>query len=136
MTAETADVAVVGAGITGLAVARALKLRGANVVVLERTGSGRANRPSSRGACASSGARRSPVASPASPAAFWREAESTLDFPVELGFRACGYLFAAHSETALERLRAERRDPERGRGSFSRIVSPAEAAALVPGLRG
>ena len=67
-------------------------------------------------------------------AAFWREAETALDFPVELGFRACGYLFAAHSETALEQLRANVAI-QNEEGVPSSIVSPEEAAALVPGLR-
>jgi sarcosine oxidase subunit beta len=67
-------------------------------------------------------------------AAFWREAETEFDFPVELGFRACGYLFAAHSETAFERLRANVAI-QNEEGVPSRTVSPEEAAALVPGLR-
>ena len=40
MRADAVDAVVVGAGVVGLAVARELRLRGASVAVLERTGIG------------------------------------------------------------------------------------------------
>ena len=60
------------------------------------------------------------------------DVEATLEFPVELGFRACGYLFAAHSEAVLERLRANVAI-QNAEGVPSRIVSPEEAARSCPG---
>lgn len=134
MTTESVGIAVVGGGITGLAVARALQLRGAEVLVLERTGIG-----SGQSGIQPGGVRQqwgTPVACRLAreSAAFWRDAENALEFPVELGFRACGYLFAAHSEAALEQLRTNVAI-QNAEGIPSRTVSPDEAAALVPGLQ-
>ena len=52
-----------------------------------------------------------------------------------VGWRACGYLWLAHSEPVLERLRAGVELQNR-LGIPSRIVSAAEAASLVPGHGG
>jgi sarcosine oxidase subunit beta len=60
--------------------------------------------------------------------------EEQLEPPVELGFRRCGYLFAAHSDETLERLRANVA-VQNAEGIPSRIVSADVAAELVPGLR-
>ena len=53
--------------------------------------------------------------------------------PVALDLRACGYLFAAHTEQTLDWLRANVAVQNAG-GVPSRIVDPDEAAGLVPGL--
>jgi glycine/D-amino acid oxidase-like deaminating enzyme len=126
VTAEAADVAVVGAGITRLAVARALKLRGAGVIVLERRD--RIHRASAGGVRQRWVRRR---LSPARESAALGEAETELDFPVDLGFRACGCLFAAHSETAPAPARTS---DQNGEGVPSRTVSPEAAAAPCPGF--
>ena len=65
--------------------------------------------------------------------AFFREAQEILAAPVELGFRACGYMFLAHSEVTLEQLRANVA-VQNSAGVPSRLVSPGEAADLVRGL--
>ena len=52
---------------------------------------------------------------------------------VDPGFRACGYLFLAHSEETLARLRANV-ELQNEVGVPSRILSPPEAADAVPGL--
>jgi sarcosine oxidase, subunit beta len=134
VTTETAGIAVVGAGITGLAVARTLRLRGADVAVLERTGIGSGQSGIQPGGVRQQWGTAVACRLARESAAFWRDAEAALDFPVELGFRACGYLFAAHSDTALEQLRANVAI-QNAEGVPSRTVSPEEAAALVPGLR-
>jgi sarcosine oxidase, subunit beta len=133
VTTESAEIAVVGAGITGLAIARELKLRGADVLVLERTGIGSGQSGIQPGGVRQQWGTAVACRLARESAAFWQDAETALDFPVELGFRACGYLFAAHSEAALERLRANVAI-QNAEGVPSRTVSPEEAAALVPGL--
>jgi sarcosine oxidase subunit beta len=67
-------------------------------------------------------------------AAFYRAADERLESPVPLGFRACGYLFVAHTEATLERL-AVNVAVQNAEGVPSRIVTPDEALELVPGLR-
>lgn len=134
MPADGADVAVVGGGIVGLAIARALGERGAAVVVCERTAIG-----SGQSGIQPGGVRRQwgtaigcRLAGEAF--AFWQEAEARLESPVELGLRAGGYLFVAHSEQTLERLCANV-SVQNVEGVPSRIVDPAEASELLPGLR-
>jgi sarcosine oxidase subunit beta len=127
------DVAVVGAGVTGLAVARELAARGVGVAVIERE----------RIAAGASGVQPGGVRQQwgtqvacrlaRESVAFWREANERLDPRVPLELRACGYLFVAESDHTLERLRTNvALQNEEGIGS--RIVGPDEAAALVPGL--
>ena len=114
MAASRLDVAVVGAGVVGLAIARELSGRGARVAVFERSGIGAGASGVQPG-----GVRQqwgTPVACRLAreSAAFYADADERLDAPVPLGFRACGYLFVAHTEATLarpgrERPRAERR---------------------------
>jgi sarcosine oxidase subunit beta len=127
-----AEVAVVGAGVTGLSIAWHLRARGLATVVLERTGV-------SAGA---SGVQPGGVRQQWGTAVNCRLARESADFysrahellhGSELGFTACGYLFLAHSGQALERLRANA-TVQAAAGVPSRIVAPDEAARLVPGL--
>jgi sarcosine oxidase subunit beta len=129
-----AEVAVVGAGVVGLAVARELAGRGVDVVVYERSGIGAGASGVQPG-----GVRQqwgTPIACRLAreSAAFYADADERLAAPVPLGFRACGYLFVAHSDEALAGLAASVR-VQRGEGVPSRMVTPEEAAELVPGLR-
>lgn len=133
MPAERTDVAVVGAGVVGLSIARALRERGASVVVCERTGIG-----SGQSGVQPGGVRRQWGTAIAcrlagEAVAFWEDAQARLGSPAELGLRRCGYLFVAHSEQRLARLRANV-EVQNAEGVPSRIVGPDEAAELVPGL--
>jgi len=133
MAAPRLDVAVVGAGVVGLAIARELKGRGARVAVFERSGVGAGASGVQPG-----GVRQqwgTPVACRLAreSAAFWADADERLGSPVPLGFRACGYLFVAHTEATLARF-AENVAVQNAEGVPSRVVSPGEAAELVPGL--
>jgi sarcosine oxidase, subunit beta len=130
---DALDVAVVGAGVVGLAVARELAGRGARVAVFERTGIGAGASGVQPG-----GVRQqwgTPVACRLAreSAAFYSEADARLDARVPLGFRRCGYLFVAHGDETLARLAANVA-VQSAEGIPSRIVSPGEAAELVPGL--
>jgi sarcosine oxidase subunit beta len=131
---EAIEVAVVGAGVVGLAIARELQARGARVAVFERTSIGAGASGVQPG-----GVRQqwgTPIACRLAreSAVFYADADEQLAASVPLGFRACGYLFVAHDDEGLARLAAnvEVQDAE---GIPSRLVSGAEAAELVPGLR-
>jgi sarcosine oxidase, subunit beta len=128
------DVAVVGAGVIGLAIARELETRGANVAVFERTQIGAGASGVQPG-----GVRRQWGTSIAcrlasESADFYADADERLDSPQPLGFRACGYLFVAHDDESLRRLAANVA-VQREAGVPSSVVSADEAAELVPGLQ-
>jgi sarcosine oxidase subunit beta len=133
MTRHTVDVAIVGAGITGLSVAWHLRAHGLRTVVVERSGVAAGASGVQPGGVRQQWGTEINCRLARESVAFWREAQERLAAAVELGFRACGYLFVAHSEEALGRLRT-RVAVQNVAGVPSRIVSPDEAAALVPGL--
>ncbi len=130
----SADAVVVGAGITGLAIARSLRERGAAVVVVERSGIGSGQSGVQPGGVRQQWGTEITCRLARESAAFWTEADDRLASPVELGFRRCGYLFVAHSTSTLDRLRANVEVQNR-QAIPSRIVAPEEAAELVPGLQ-
>lgn len=134
MSREPLDVAVVGAGVVGLAIARELQRRGARVAVFERSAIGAGASGVQPG-----GVRQqwgTPIACRLAreSAAFYARADELLEPVVPFGFRRCGYLFVAHSGETLGRLAANVA-VQNAEGVPSRLVSPAEAAVLVPGLR-
>ena len=134
MADRSPEVAVVGAGIIGLAIARELHRRGVDVAVFERIGIGAGASGVQPG-----GVRQqwgTPVACRLAreSAAFYADADERLDAPVPLGFRACGYLFVAHTDATLAHL-AENVHVQNAEGVPSRVVAPGEVAELVPGLR-
>src|SRR5438093_12767057 len=123
------DVAVVGPGVVGLAFARELSGRGSRVAVFERNGIG-----SGASGVQPGGVRQqwgTPVACRLAreSATFYAEADERLDAPVPLGFRACGYLFVAHTEATLARLAANI-VVQNAEGVPSRLVTADEAAEL------
>ena len=125
---------VVGAGIVGLAVARELRERGNEVVVLDRAGVGAGASGVQPGGVRQQWGTRVACRLAVESVAFWREADSHLSSRVPLTLRRSGYLFAAHSGATLERLETNVR-LQNEEGVPSRIVTTAEAAELVPGLR-
>ena len=127
------DLAVVGAGVVGLAIARELGRRGASVAVFERTGVGAGASGVQPGGVRQQWGTRIACRLARESAAFYSQADKQLESPMPLGFRRCGYLFLAHSEETLARLTANVA-VQNGEGIPSRIVSPDEAAELVPGL--
>jgi sarcosine oxidase subunit beta len=127
------EVAVVGGGVTGVSVALALQERGLKVVVLERSGIASGQSGVQPGGVRQQWGTTTACRLARESALWWSEAEERLASPVPLGFTACGYLFAAHSEEGLAQLAANVA-LQNGEGVASRIVPPAEAAELVPGL--
>ena len=128
------DVAVVGAGVVGLAIARALAGRGARVAVFERAGIGAGASGVQPGGVRQQWGTRIACRLARESAAFYAEADERLRARIPLGFRRCGYLFLAHSEETLGRLAANVA-VQQAEGIPSRTVTAGEAAELVPGVR-
>jgi sarcosine oxidase subunit beta len=116
---------VVGAGITGLAVAQRLLDSGVEVRVVDRTGIG----------AGASGVQPGGVRRQWATEANCLLAQESYDAYLELGpaFTACGYAFVAHSGERLAELEAAVGLQQR-LGIPSAILSSAEAAAVVPDL--
>jgi sarcosine oxidase subunit beta len=125
---------VVGAGITGLAIARELQARGRDVVVLERTGIGAGASGVQPGGVRQQWGTRVACRLATESVAFWSEINRRLSPRVPVTLQRSGYLFVALSHAALERLAANV-TLQNEQGVRSRIVTPDEAAKLVPGLR-
>jgi sarcosine oxidase, subunit beta len=127
------DVVVVGAGVVGLSIAFHLARRGASVTVLERTGIGAGASGVQPGGVRQQWGTRVNCLLARESMRFYADARELLSMRVDPGFRACGYLFLAHSDAALARMR-ENVILQNELGIRSRILAPAEAAGLVPGL--
>src|SRR5262245_46391856 len=127
------DVVVVGAGIVGLSIALHLSERGAAVTVLDRAGIGAGATGVQPGGVRQQWGTRPNCLLVQESLRFFADAVERLQMRVDPGFRSCGYLFLAHSDAAVARL-TENVALQNGLGVPSRIVSPAEAAELVPDL--
>lgn len=127
------EVVVVGAGVVGLSVAFHLARRGASVRVLERTGVGAGASGVQPGGVRQQWGTRVNCLLARESIGFYRDARKLLRMRVDPGFQACGYLFLAHSEAALARMRENVR-LQNELGIASRILRPTDAAELVPGL--
>lgn len=127
------DVAVVGAGVTGLAVARELRARGLAVAVVERDGIGAGASGVQPGGVRQQWGTRVACRLARESVAFWREVNEWLESRVQLTFRSCGYLFVAETHATLARLAANVA-LQNDEGIPSRVVDASDAAELVPGL--
>jgi len=131
----TSDIAIVGAGITGLAVAFHLAERGAgSIIVYEREGIGAGASGVQPGGVRQQWSTRLNCAMARDCLAFYAQLGERLQPRVDPGFRPCGYVFVAHEPETLERLRADVAI-QNAVGVPSRLVTAEEAAELVPGLR-
>jgi sarcosine oxidase subunit beta len=127
------DVVVVGAGVVGLSIAFQVAERGASVIVLDRVGIGAGASGIQPGGVRLQWGTRISCLLARESMRFYAGAERLLQMRVDPGFQACGYLFLAHSDTVLARLRANVH-LQNELGIESRIVTPAQARELVPGL--
>jgi sarcosine oxidase subunit beta len=127
------DVVVVGAGVVGLSIAFHLAERGASVSVLDRSGIGAGASGVQPGGVRQQWGTRVNCLLAREAMRFYADAHELLRMRVDPGFRACGYLFLAHSESALARMR-DNVSLQNELGIPSRILTPAETAELVPGL--
>ncbi len=131
----TSDIAIVGAGITGLSVAFHLAERGVgSIVVYEREGIGAGASGVQPGGVRQQWSTRLNCLMARDSLAFYSKLGERLRPRVDPGFRPCGYVFVAHESDTLERLRAEVA-MQNAAGVPSRLATAEEAAELVPGLR-
>jgi sarcosine oxidase subunit beta len=131
----TSDIAIVGAGITGLSVAFHLAERGAgSIVVYEREGIGAGASGVQPGGVRQQWSTRLNCLMARDSLAFYAQLGERLQPRVDPGFRPCGYVFVAHESETLERLRADVA-LQNAAGVPSRLATAEEAAELVPGLR-
>src|SRR6059036_3790891 len=121
---RTVEVAVVGAGITGLSVAWHLRGRGLDALVLERSGIGAGASGVQPGGVRQQWGTRVNCLLARESMRFYADAREQLSMRVDPAFRACGYLFLAHSERALARMR-ENVGLQNELGIRSQIVAPA-----------
>ena len=124
---------VVGAGVIGLSIAWHLRRRGVDTLVLEREGIAAGASGVQPGGVRQQWGTTVNCRLSRESAAFYGRAQEHLNGPVELRFTPCGYLFLAHSEQALARLRANA-DVQAAAGVPSRVVDAGEAGRIVPGL--
>jgi glycine/D-amino acid oxidase-like deaminating enzyme len=127
------DVAVVGAGIVGLATARELASRGVSVCVLERAGIGAGASGVQPGGVRQQWSTRINCRLARESAAFYAEAAERLEPEVPFRLDRCGYLFVAESPPELARL-AEGVRMQNAEGVPSQLVTPSEIGELVPGI--
>jgi sarcosine oxidase, subunit beta len=127
------DVAVVGAGITGLSVALHLAEAGASPVVVERRGIGAGASGVQPGGVRQQWSTRVSCELARESVAFYRDLPARLGTSIPVRFDACGYLFVAHTQDRLDEL-ASSVALQNDLGVPSRIVAPDEAAEIVSGL--
>jgi sarcosine oxidase subunit beta len=131
---ESVEVAIVGAGVTGLSVGFHLAERGVGRVrIYEREGVAAGASGVQPGGVRLQWGTELNCRMALEAREFWHEAEQRLEPRLPFGWRPGGYLWLAHSATVLERL-GEGVALQNRLGIESRIVSGTEAAELVPGL--
>lgn len=130
---ETVDVAIVGAGITGLSAAWHLARRGLSVAAFDGTGIGSGATAVQPGGVRQQWGTEVACRMAREAYAFYNEIGERLAPAVDPRLTACGYLFVARGEAELEAQRG-RLELQHRLGIPSREVTPAEAGALVEGL--
>src|SRR5690349_34574 len=101
---RVADVAIVGAGITGLSLAWHLAKRGRSVVIAEREGVAAGASGIQPGGVRQQWSTRVNCELARESAAFYRDIASTISPRAKPRLEPCGYLFTAHTEGELARL--------------------------------
>jgi sarcosine oxidase subunit beta len=127
------DVAIVGAGITGLSVAWHLTQRGLSVTAFDGTGIGSGATAIQPGGVRQQWGTEVACRMAREAFAFYEDIGERLSPAVDPRLTACGYLFVARSaqELATQRTRLEL---QQSLGIPSREITAAEAAELVEGL--
>lgn len=125
------DVAIVGGGIIGVSAALWLAARGVSVALFEKGLIGAEQSSRNWGWCRLAGRdlRELPLMIRAH--ALWRDLAARVED--DLGYRACGILYASRSDAAVER-HTRWIEAARDLGIEARMLSPAALKELVPGL--
>lgn len=132
-TAPAIDVAIVGAGITGLSVAWHLTQRGLSVAAFDGRGIGSGATAIQPGGVRQQWGTEVACKMAREAFSFYGDITARLEPAVDPGMTACGYLFVAQGEAELTAQR-ERLELQHSLGIPSREVTPAEAGELVEGL--
>lgn len=127
------DVAIVGAGITGLSAAWHLTQRGLTVAAFDGTGIGSGATAVQPGGVRQQWGTEVACRMAREAYAFYNEIGERLAPAVDPALTACGYLFVARGEEELAAQR-QRLELQHQLGIPSREVTPDEAGALVEGL--
>jgi sarcosine oxidase, subunit beta len=130
----TSDIAIVGAGVTGLSIAFHLAERGAgSIVVNERDGIGAGASGVQPGGVRQQWSTPLNCLMARNSVAFYSQLEERLSPRVDPGFRPCGYVFVAHEAATFERLRDDVAT-QNAVGVPSRVTTADELGDLVPEL--
>lgn len=132
--AERAGIVIIGGGVVGTSIAYFLARRGAGreVLLLERHGLGSGTTGRSVGGVRSQFSTEINIRLSLESVAFWRRFEEETGLPAD--YHESGYLFLAQTED--ERVQFARNVALQNRlGVPSRLLTPADAGRLVPGLR-
>ncbi len=133
MTSTRSNVCIVGAGITGLAIAYELASRGVDVAILERAGIGAGASGVQPGGVRQQWGTRVNCVLARESLEFYRRVEEHLDAPHVGPLTECGYVFLAHTDERLAGLSREVA-LQQEMGVPSVLLDPAELSELVPGL--
>ena len=125
---------VVGAGVIGLSIAWHLLGAGAAVTVVESTGVAAGASGVQPGGVRQQWSTRVSCQLARESAGFYGDFSDRLEARAQPVLERCGYLFVADTEDALRGL-ADNVSLQNELGIPSRILSPADAAEVVPGLR-
>ena len=132
---RTAEVAVVGAGITGLSIALHLAEAGLSPLILERSGIAAGASGVQPGGVRQQWSTRLSCQLAREGATFYRDLAIRLGTSLPVSFAPCGYLFLAHSQARLDEL-GDAVTLQNEVGVPSRLVNADEARQIVPGLQG
>ncbi len=130
----TSDIAIVGAGITGLSIAFHLAERDVgSIVVYERDGIGAGASGVQPGGVRQQWSTRLNCLMARDSLAFYAHLNERLSPRVDPGFRPCGYVFVAHEAETFGRLRADV-STQNAIGIPSRVAAAEELGELIPEL--
>jgi sarcosine oxidase subunit beta len=127
----TADVAIVGAGITGLSTALELVRRGQRVVVLERWLIGAEASGRNAGGVRQQGRAAAEIPLARMAVGLWEKLDDNLRRPT--GYRQTGHIYVAETAQDLDSI-AVQRSQERQLGLTTELIGPEEIRRLAPGI--
>ncbi|GAA4377026.1 NAD(P)/FAD-dependent oxidoreductase [Paeniglutamicibacter cryotolerans] len=127
------EVAIIGAGVTGMATAWHLSQRGVRVVVIDRVGVGSGMTAIQPGGVRTQWADNDTFELAKESQSFYENFVERTGAQKDPELVHCGYAFVASKPETLEALRATVKE-QNAQGVESRMLTPDELAEMVPGL--